>query len=154
LFSKFWLMENNIILEKSFNFSLRIIELYRKMIHEKEYVLSKQLLRSATSIGANVEEAMAGHSKKDFLAKVIISHKEARETRYWLRLIKHGNLISESIDGYINEVNEIINILSAIIRTTKKNLGIFLGIFFYFFEIALFTKSISIFNNSNSILNS
>ena len=125
------------------------------MIREKEYVLSKQLLRSATSIGANLEEALAGHSKKDFLAKVIISHKEARETRYWLRLIKHGNLVSVPIDEFINEVNEIINILSAIIQTTKKNLGIFLGIFFYFFELALLTKSVHIFNaTTNSILNS
>ena len=148
-------MENNIILEKSFNFSLRIIELYKKMVHEKEYVLSKQLLRSATSIGANIEEALAGHSKKDFLAKVIISHKEARETRYWLRLIKHGNLVSVLVDDFINEVNEIINILSAIIRTTKKNLGIFLGIFFYFFELALLTNSFCIIDNrTNSILNS
>jgi four helix bundle protein len=148
-------MENNIILEKTFNFSLKIIELYKKMIKEKEYVLSKQLLRSATSIGANVEETMAGHSKKDFLAKLIISHKEARETRYWLRLIKHGNLSSQSIDEFINEVNEIINILTAIIRTTKKNLGIFLTIFFQLFELALLIKPVYIFDStSNSILNS
>jgi len=128
---------NNIILEKTFNFSLKIIELYKKMILEKEYVLSKQILRSATSIGANAEEAMAGHSKKDFLSKMIISHKEARETKYWLRLLKHGNLVSVGIDDLLNEVIEIINILSAIIRTTKKNLGISLKIFFYFFELAL-----------------
>lgn len=107
------------------------------MILEKEYVLSKQILRSATGIGANIEEALAGHSKKDFLAKVIISDKEARETRYWLRLIKHSNLISFSIDDLLVEVIEIINILSAIIKTTKKNLGIGLRIFFYFFELAL-----------------
>ena len=76
------------------------------MVAEKEYVLSKQILRSATSIGANVEEALAGHSKKDFLEKVIISHKEARETRYWLKLIKYGNLVSVPIDDLLNEINE------------------------------------------------
>ena len=80
-------MKKSIIQEKSFEFSLIIIKLYQKMIDQNEYVLSKQLLRSGTSIGANIEEATAGISKKDFIAKMSISSKEARETRYWLKLI-------------------------------------------------------------------
>lgn len=78
----------NIVKEKSFNFSLQIINLYKKLVNEKEYVISKQLLRSATSIGANIEEADARYSKKDFTAKMSIASKEARETKYWLRLLK------------------------------------------------------------------
>lgn len=74
--------KDNIILDKSFDFALRIIELYKQMTAQHEYVLSKQLLRSATSIGANVEEATAAISKKDFAAKMSIASKEARETRY------------------------------------------------------------------------
>lgn len=73
---------HNVILEKSFDFALSIIELYKVLINNKEYVLSKQLLRSATSIGANVEEATAASTKKDFAYKMTISSKEARETRY------------------------------------------------------------------------
>ncbi len=79
--------KENIILERSFDFALLIIELYKQLIAEKEFVLSKQLLRSGTSIGANVEEATAAISKRDFAYKMSISSKEARETRYWLRLL-------------------------------------------------------------------
>ena len=78
-------MKENLIQDKTFDFALIIIEIYKKMIRKNEYVLSKQLLRSGTSIGANVEEALAGISKKDFIAKMSISSIEARETRYWLR---------------------------------------------------------------------
>ncbi len=83
----------NIILSKSFDFALKIIELYKQMTEQKEFILSKQLLRSGTSIGANVEEATAAYSKKDFAAKMSIASKEARETRYWLKLIKNSNLV-------------------------------------------------------------
>jgi len=79
--------KENIILEKTFDFALSIIELYKKMTEQKEYVLSKQILRSGTSIGANIEKAIAAHSRKDFAAKMIIASKESRETRYWLRLL-------------------------------------------------------------------
>lgn len=116
--------EKNIIVDKSFDLALSMIRLYKKLINMNEFVLSKQVLRSGTSIGANVEEALAAHSKKDFVAKMIISHKEARETRYWLRLIDRSKLINEDITSYLNEVSAIINILSAIISTSKKNLGI------------------------------
>jgi four helix bundle protein len=81
-------MKENIILKKSFDFALDIIKLYMEMKSQHEYVLSQQILRSGTSIGANVEEATTAYSKKDFAAKMSISSKEARETRYWLRLIE------------------------------------------------------------------
>ncbi|MEI7472984.1 MAG: four helix bundle protein [Chitinophagaceae bacterium] len=77
---------DNTIQEMSFNFSVLVSGLYKKLIDNKEYVLSKQLVRSATSIGANIEEAIAGQSKRDFISKMSIASKEVRETRYWLRL--------------------------------------------------------------------
>ena len=82
----------NKILDMSFEFSLQIIELYKTLVEKKEYVLSKQLLRSATSIGANVEEAIAAQSRKDLISKMSIASKEARETRYWLRLYGKSKL--------------------------------------------------------------
>lgn len=82
----------NIIQGKSFNFSLKIIQLYKQLINEKEFVLSKQLLKSGTSIGANVEEAIAGQSRKDFVSKLSIASKEARETQYWLKLLDKSDL--------------------------------------------------------------
>lgn len=76
-------MKENIILELTFNFSIKIISLYKILIEQKEFVLSKQLLRSATSIGANIEEANAAQTKKDFISKMSIASKEAKETRYF-----------------------------------------------------------------------
>lgn len=80
------------ILELSFRFSIEIIKLYKQLTGQKEFILSKQLLRSATSIGANVEEANAAQSKRDFIAKMSIASKEARETRYWLWLLDQSKL--------------------------------------------------------------
>lgn len=147
-------MENkkNIIVEKSFDLALRIIDLYKKLVRTHEFVLSKQVLRSGTSIGANVEEALAAHSKKDFVARMIISHKEARETRYWLRLIERSKLINEDVTPYLNEVSDVIHILSAIISTSKKNLGIPVKLFLFFFNIYLLIHPS--FSFQNSILNS
>jgi four helix bundle protein len=93
--------KENVILTKSFDFALRIIDLYKLMNDQNEYVLSKQLLRSGTSIGANVEEATAAISKKDFAHKMSISSKEARETRYWLRLIKHSQIVKVEVSDLI-----------------------------------------------------
>lgn len=114
-------MKKNIIKEKSFSFSLQIISVYKNLIQEKEFILSKQLLRSATSIGANIEEAIAGSSGKDFKNKMSIALKEARETKYWLLLLKEGNMTNSNIDAELREVNEIINILYKIIKTTTQN---------------------------------
>jgi len=74
--------------DKTYKFALDIVILYRQMVRQSEFILSKQLLRSGTSIGANVEEAIAGQSRKDFISKMSIASKEARETNYWLRLIR------------------------------------------------------------------
>lgn len=112
-------MKKSIVQEKSFEFSLDIIKLYKKMIDENEYVLSKQLLRAGTSIGANIEEALAGISKKDFIAKMSISSKEARETRYWLRLIDKSELVKVEISNELKQVEDLINILTAIVKTSQ-----------------------------------
>ncbi len=93
------------------------------MVLKNEYVLSKQMLRSGTSIGANIEEAVSAHSTKDFISRMVIALKEARETRYWLRLIEKSKLIHEEISLYISESEDIIHILTAIINTTKKKLN-------------------------------
>ncbi len=81
---------DNLILKKTFDFSLSIIKLYTNLISEKEFIISKQLLRSATSIGANVEESIAAQSRKDFISKMSIASKEARESKYWLRLLSES----------------------------------------------------------------
>lgn len=113
--------KENIIQTKSFDFALQIIKLYMQLVKHKEFVISKQLLRSGTSIGANMEEALAGFSKKDFVYKMSISSKEARETRYWLRLLKHSKLTDSNLGPYLQEIEQIINILTSIVKTTQKN---------------------------------
>jgi four helix bundle protein len=111
--------EGNIIQEKSYAFSLRIIKLYKYLLSEKrEYILSKQLLRSGTSIGANVEEALGGHSKSDFSAKMIIAYKEARETRYWLNLLVDGEYIQPNhARSILGDCEEICRIIGSIQKT-------------------------------------
>ncbi len=110
----------NKILEMSFDFSLQIISLYKKLIDNKEYILSKQLLRSATSVGANVEEAIAAQSKKDFISKMSIASKEARETRYWLRLLDKSRLVDIDYSSYLDSAEHIINILTKIVKTSSE----------------------------------
>src|ERR1035437_9374286 len=85
-------MSQSIVREKSFAFALEIISLYKQLQSEKEFVLSKQMFRSGTSIGANIEEALAGQSRRDFLAKMSIASKKARETRYWMVLLQQSKL--------------------------------------------------------------
>ncbi|SFC11940.1 four helix bundle protein [Zunongwangia mangrovi] len=111
----------NIIIDKTFNFSLSIISLFKKLQENKEFIISKQLLRSATSIGANVEEATAAQSKRDFINKMSIASKEARETKYWLRLLNDSELTTLDVLDEIKEVNHIINIITKIIITAKNN---------------------------------
>ena len=113
--------KENIILHKSYSFALNIIGLYKWLIDKKEYVLSKQLLRAGTSIGANVHEAVSGESKKDFIHKLGIATKEARETQYWLNLLKDSGYIEFAEFSEINaSCNELIKILNSIIVTTKQ----------------------------------
>ena len=114
----------NILQEKSFTFAVRIVKLYKFLCEEqKEYTLSKQILKSGTSIGANIEEGIAGQSDKDFLSKFSISYKEARETVYWLKLLFATDyLTKEQADSLIFDAEELCKILSKIIITTKNKL--------------------------------
>ena len=115
----------NILQEKSFAFAVRIVKLYKFLCEEqKEYTLSKQILKSGTSIGANIEEGIAGQSDKDFLSKFSISYKEARETVYWLKLLFATDyLTKEQADSLICDAEELCKILSKIIITTKNKLS-------------------------------
>ncbi len=114
-------MTENIIQRKSYDFALEIVTLCRDLIHEKrEYVLGKQLLRSGTSIGANVEEALGAQSKKDFIGKISIAYKEARETSYWIRIMKDTLIIDEkSAMNLLNECMELRKILAKIQKTSS-----------------------------------
>ncbi|MEQ8878437.1 MAG: four helix bundle protein [Cyclobacteriaceae bacterium] len=112
-------MKENVILIKSFDFALEIIRIYKEMKSQNEFVLSKQLLRSGTSIGANVEEATAAFSKKDFAAKMSISSKEARETKYWLRLIQHSKIVDVEVSEALEKTEELIRILTAIVKSAQ-----------------------------------
>ena len=117
-------MKENLVQQKSYNFALQIIALYREMVKGNEYVLSKQLLRSGTSVGANVEEALAGQSRADFLSKMSIASKEARETSYWLRLLRDSETIeSEKIEHLLAESQSLINLLTSIVKTTGFSLS-------------------------------
>ena len=115
---------NNIIVIKSKQFSLRIIKLYQFMMMEhKEYVLSKQLLRAGTSIGANVAEAEQAQSKADFISKISIALKEATETDYWIRLLNATDYLSNyEIKTILANCNELERILTAIIKSSKNSL--------------------------------
>ncbi|GAB6045616.1 four helix bundle protein [Caminibacter profundus] len=116
-------MTNNIILDKTFNFAIRIVKLYQYLCKNKnEYVLSKQLLRCGTSIGANVNEALAGQSKADFIAKMSIASKEARESKYWINLlIKTGYLDvnDKHTKSLMNDIEEIIKLLTSIVKSSQ-----------------------------------
>ena len=115
-------MENNIILDKSKAFAVRIIKFYQYLCDEKkEFVLSKQLLRSGTSIGANARESKNAQSKADIIHKLSISLKEADETAYWIELLIESGIVQENQVHDLYESNiELIKILTSIIRTSKK----------------------------------
>ena len=110
----------NLVQEKSFEFAVSIIKYYKQLKTQNEFTIANQLLRSGTSIGANVEEAIGGSSKKDFINKMTIALKEAREAKYWLRLIYESDL-DKNISFLIAEANSLVNILSKIIKTSKED---------------------------------
>ena len=114
-------MKENIIRDKSYRFALRIINLYKYLAESKrEFILSKQGLRSGTSIGANVEEAIGGHSDKNFISRLTIAYKEARETRYWINLlIDSGYLEARLTESLLNECEKICRIIGSIQKTCK-----------------------------------
>lgn len=115
-------MKENIILQKSYSFALRIVKLYLYLKKEKkEFELAKQVLKSGTSIGANVEEAVGGFTRKDFSAKLGIAYKEARETKYWLRLLNDANLIESKIfHSMQKDYEELLKIIGSILKTLKE----------------------------------
>ena len=114
-------MKNNPIEEKSFSFAVRSVKLYKHLTENKrEFVLSKQFIRSGTSIGANVSEAERGQSKADFVSKMSIALKEANETEYWLRLLYAGEYLNEAeYESMSRDVNELISLLVAICKTAN-----------------------------------
>lgn len=119
-----WEMKENVVFEKSKKFALRIIKLYKYLCNEKkEFVLSKQILRSGTSIGANIAEAEYGISKKDFLSKMYISLKETSETLYWLELLKGSEYISErEFNSLADDCVELKKLLSSITKSSQQSL--------------------------------
>ncbi|PTB96245.1 four helix bundle protein [Marivirga lumbricoides] len=113
---------DNLIQEKSYRFALAIINLAQKLKGATHFEISSQMLRSGTSIGANIEEAIGGQSRKDFYAKLSISYKEARESHYWLRLIRDSKLHDESeMNRMISDCEELLKILTAILNKVKQN---------------------------------
>jgi len=118
-------MSGNIILDKSFEFAIRVVKLYKYLCDDKkEYVLSKQLLRAGTSIGANINEAQAGQSKADFIAKMAIASKEARESKYWIDLLiktDYLDINENHVKSLLNDIEEIIKLLTSIVKTSMEN---------------------------------
>ncbi|HSK72369.1 MAG TPA: four helix bundle protein [Pyrinomonadaceae bacterium] len=114
-------MKTNILKEKSYKFALRMVKLFQYLLNEKkEFVLSKQILRSGTSVGANVEEAYQGESKADFIHKLAIANKEAFETHYWLRLLRDSGFLEEKIaKSLLLDCDELQRILVSSIKTAK-----------------------------------
>ncbi|MBI2464602.1 four helix bundle protein [Candidatus Shapirobacteria bacterium] len=114
-------MKENIVQKKSFEFAVKIINLYKHLAEsKKEFVLSKQMLRSGTSIGANVEEAIGGQSKKDFVSKFSIAYKETRETIYWLKLLRETKYIDEKVaKETIGCCDELARIIAAILKSSR-----------------------------------
>ena len=116
-------MKDNIVQQKSFAFAVRAVEVYKFLNQDKkEFILSKQFLRSATSIGANIEEAIGGQSSADFISKISISYKEARETVYWIRLLKETSYLDESkAESLLADALELCRILAKIKISMKKD---------------------------------
>ena len=116
-------MSKSIVRDKSFSFALRIIKLSKYLTEQKkEYVLSKQVLRSGTAVGALIREAEQGESKADFIHKLAIALKEAKETEYWLALLFHSDYVEEKSYLSINaDIEELIKLLTSIIKTSKQD---------------------------------
>jgi len=114
--------KENVILKKSYDFAIRVVKLYQHLSSDKkEFILSKQTLRSGTSIGANVEEAIGGITKRDFKAKMSIADKEARETDYWLRLLHDtGYIESKAYESIKIDCTELLKILFTIIKSSSE----------------------------------
>lgn len=116
--------KENIVQKKSYAFAIRIVRVYKHLCDDrKEFVLSKQLLRSGTSIGANIEEAIGGQSDRDFFTKLTNSHKETRETHYWIRLLTDTDyLTQEESKSLLIDVEELLKIIGSIQNTMKNKI--------------------------------
>ena len=113
--------DKNIVAKKSFAFALRVIKAYKYLVERNEYVLSKQMLRSGTSIGANCREAKNAQSRLDFINKLNIALKEADETAYWLELLHEGDFIDQnSFESIYGDCIELIKLLTSIVKKTKE----------------------------------
>ncbi|WP_348825555.1 four helix bundle protein [Flavobacterium aestuarii] len=114
---------DNVIQNKSYDFALRIVKVYKYLSQEKkEFVLSKQLLRCGTSVGANIEEAIGGQSKADFFAKLTISYKEARESKYWIRLLRDSDYLTmEQSADLLKDVEELLRIIGSIQKSIRNS---------------------------------
>lgn len=115
-------MKENVVRDKSYQFALSVVSLYRVLTEQrKEFVLSKQMVRAGTSIGANVEEATAGQSRADFLSKMSIASKEARECNYWLRLLRDSGYVSkQEVEILLEDSDALIRILTSIVKSTRE----------------------------------
>lgn len=114
--------KESIIQKKSFDFALSIIHLYKELSKQNDSIILKQLLRSAKSIGANVQEGSAGQTKRDFISKMSIASKEARETLYWIKLLSESDYYNRDLKNYYNECNELVKILTKIVKTSQNPL--------------------------------
>ena len=118
---KLYVVKKEKIQDRTYDFALEIIRFVKMLPYNTATAsLGRQLIRSGTSIGANIEEAQGASIRKDFINKMNISKKEARETRYWLKLINDAQLINNNMSGLLEEINEIINILTAIVKTSES----------------------------------
>jgi four helix bundle protein len=108
--------------ERTVRYSLRVIQLFRELVRDPAgRIVGQQLLRAATSVGANVHEAKAGQSKRDFIAKMSVAHKEAREAAYWLRLVREGGFVAaHRIEDLVDETDQLVRILVAVLVKAKK----------------------------------
>jgi four helix bundle protein len=116
-------MKENVVLRKSFQFAVRIVKMHVFLSKKlRQYELSGQLLRSGTSIGANIEAAVGGASKKDFANKLNIAYKEARETKYWLRLLRDSGVIELKLaESFLRDCEELLRLLYTTLRTTRND---------------------------------
>lgn len=116
-------MRDNPIKDKSYSFALKAVNIFKDLQQKKEFILSKQFLRSATSIGANIEEGIQAQSKKDFIHKLSISQKESFETHYWVRLLRGTHYLEEHVaNELLKDCEEIQKIITAILKTAKNNI--------------------------------
>lgn len=117
-------MKESLVRERSYRFALEAIRLYRELLSRKEFVLGRQMVRVGTSIGANIEEALAAQSRRDFVAKMSIASKEARECGYWLRLLRDSGLApAESVGPLLKDCESLARMLTSIVKTTRERPG-------------------------------